>query len=108
MESDVLEEYVVEQLLGRLETEPEFLARSAAALDATNLDEDLAQEVEELESDPEVLFDVVRASRATWSELEPEAHRLLIIYTMDEVVVGSPSTPVGEMFDIQWRVKRPS
>lgn len=95
-------------MLRRLETKPGFLARSVAVLKDTGVNEDLAQEVEELESDPDALLDVVHASRATWAQLEPDAHRLLIIYTIDEVIVEGPSTPVEEMFAIRWRVERSS
>jgi hypothetical protein len=56
-----LDEYIVGQLFRRLETEPQFLARCVAVLDETELDEGLAEELEELESDPGILLSVLRA-----------------------------------------------
>ncbi|HUY51003.1 MAG TPA: hypothetical protein VMV92_35745 [Streptosporangiaceae bacterium] len=50
-------------MLARLETEPEFLTRCAAALETTDLDKDLAEELEEQESDPGAPLSAVRASR---------------------------------------------
>jgi len=95
------------QLLARMETEPGFLARCAAALDETLLDEDLAAELEELESDPGTLLSVLRASRTTWPELDAGAQRLIIIYAIDKVAIGPPSDSIDRQVRIRWRTGQP-
>jgi hypothetical protein len=102
-----LDDYIVGQLFRRLETEPQFLARCAAVLDETELDENLAEELEELESDPCILLSVLRASRAAWPQLDPSAQRLIIIYAIDRVMVGPPSDSIDEQVDICWRAGQP-
>ncbi len=105
IDADLLDGYVIEQILRRLESEPGIVARSAVALDHVGeLDDEITEEVEELEADPAVLQDVIRATRESWDDLGPGAHRLLVHYLLDRVVIGSPDAPLDEQVSIHWRV----
>lgn len=105
IDADVLDGYVSDLVLGRLESEPGLVARAIAAVDAHGLPNDyLAGELEDLESDPDVLRDVLRASRETWDSLDPDASRLLVIYLIDRVVIGPSGQPVEQQVTIDWRV----
>jgi hypothetical protein len=106
---DELDGYVMDQLFRRLEREPQFLARSAAVLHETlrysgDDPEELAEEVYDLEEDPGLLAEVLRATRNTRPTTRPEAERLLVLYTIDRVIVGSPSQPLADRIQIRWRI----
>jgi hypothetical protein len=40
--------------------------------------------------------------------MRPEAERLLVLYTIDRVVVGSPSEPLADRIQIRWRIPEPA
>jgi hypothetical protein len=92
IDADELEDYVVGEILDRIESEPAFLARSIAVLDEAEVD----QEIAELETDPAVLQDVLRISRITWNDPNPDTLRLLTFYTIDRMEVGPD---LGEVSD---------
>lgn len=109
IDADVLDDFVTERVLVRLETEPAFLARSMAALVADHdLDPELAEEIEELESDPVLLRDVLAATRETLPELESDAVVLLFRYVIDHVALGADDLPLEERVQIEWRVPTPA
>jgi hypothetical protein len=106
IDADLLDEFVTEQVLVRLETEPAFLARSIAALAAADdLDPELAEEIEELESDPVLLRDVLAATRESLPDMESDAVVLLFRYLIDHVALGPDELPLEERVLIEWRVE---
>ncbi|MGC0416663.1 hypothetical protein [Embleya sp. AB8] len=105
IDAEVLDAFVTERVLRRLETEPAFLARSLAALAAADdIDAELAEEIEELESDPVLLLDVLGAGRETLAEMESDAVVLLFRYVIDHVALGPDELPLEERVQIEWRV----
>ncbi|MFI6983389.1 hypothetical protein ACIBSV_32910 [Embleya sp. NPDC050154] len=105
IDADLLDAFVTEQVLVRLETEPAFVARSIAALAATDdLDAELAEEIEELESDPVLLLDVLGATRQTLPDMESDAVVLLFRYVIDHVALGPEELPLEDRVLIEWRV----
>jgi hypothetical protein len=106
IDADLLDEFVTEQVLVRLETEPAFVARSIAALAAADdLDPELAEEIEELESDPVLLRDVLAATRDSLPEMESDAVVLLFRYLIDHVALGPEELPLEDRVLIEWRVQ---
>lgn len=105
IDADTVDTHVLNKVLTRLDTEPGFLARSIATLEDTGVEEDLADELDELESDPVILRDLLRASRATFAsgELEPETCRLLILYTIDSVMIDPADGAIDQRTKIHWR-----
>lgn len=105
IDADLLDAFVTEQVLVRLESEPAFVARSIAALAATDdLDAELAEEIEELESDPVLLLDVLGATRQTLPDMESDAVVLLFRYVIDHVALGPEELPLEDRVLIEWRV----
>ncbi|MYS85683.1 hypothetical protein [Embleya scabrispora] len=105
IDADLLDAFVTEQVLVRLESEPAFVARSIAALAAgDDLDAELAEEIEELESDPVLLLDVLGATRETLPDMESDAVVLLFRYVIDHVALGPEELPLEERVQIEWRV----
>ncbi len=106
-ELEELEDYVVGQILDRIEAEPAFLARSIAVLDESDVEPEVDEEIAELESDPELLQDMLRISRITWDEPGPDVVRLLLLYTVDRVAVRPDLGPsVADRVTIHWRYTR--
>ncbi|GCE01292.1 MULTISPECIES: hypothetical protein [Embleya] len=105
IDADLLDAFVTEQVLLRLESEPAFLAHSIAALVAADeIDAELAEEIEELESDPVLLLDVLGATRQTLPEMESDAVVLLFRYVIDHVALGPEELPLEDRVQIEWRV----
>ncbi|WP_406281931.1 hypothetical protein [Embleya sp. NBC_00896] len=106
IDADLLDAYVTEQVLVRLESEPAFLARSIAALAAADdIDAELAEEIEELESDPVLLLDVLGATRESLPDMESDAVVLLFRYVIDHVALGPDELPLEDRVMIEWRVE---
>jgi hypothetical protein len=105
IEADLLEGYVMEQIVDRLEVEPELMAHSVEELrTATDLDTTLLDELGTLESDPDVVNEAKSLSRTNIDRASPEALRLTILYLIDYVLVGAPTLPIEEQVRIRWRV----
>lgn len=104
-EAEVADDYVIEQILDRLEIEPELMARSIEALrNVADFDVNSLNELGALESDPAVVAEVTSLSRASVESASFEALRLAIFYLIDRVSIGVPSLPLVEQIRIVWRV----
>lgn len=105
IEADVLEGYVLEQIVDRLEVEPDLMLRSVEALrTASDFDASLVDELGALEADPDVVKEATSLKRTDADKTSPEALRLIIFYLIDCIIVGAPSLPVEEQVTIRWRV----
>ncbi|UYB45109.1 hypothetical protein SLV14_004234 [Streptomyces sp. Je 1-4] len=72
---------------------------------------DIVAELGSLETDPRVVRQVNRLSRATVEtvdDIEPEAYRLAILYLIHRIYVGGPSLPLDEQVRIVWRIPEPT
>ena len=110
VDADVADEYIVGRILHRLGTEVNVLGRSIEKLRAqiSEGDVDLESEIEELESDASILRDAMVASPETWESLSGEAQRLVLLYLIDRIMVGSPgSKAIEEQLKIKWRIPIP-
>ena len=105
IEADLLEGYVMEQIVDRLEVEPDLMAHSVEALRTTpHLDARLLDELGVLESDLDVVNEAKSLSRTNVDRASPESLRLTVLYLIDRIVVGAPALPVEEQVGIRWRV----
>lgn len=108
LDVEVADDYVAEQILDRLEVEPELMARSIEALrNAADFDAGSLSELGALESDLAVVAEVKSLSRESAERASFEAWRLTIFYLIDRVCIGAPSLPVVEQTRIVWRVPEP-
>ena len=108
IDAEVADDYVIEQILDRLEVEPELMARSIEALrNAADFDASSLSELGALESDPAVVAEVKSLSRESAESASFEALRLAIFYLIDRVYIGAPSLPLAEQIRIGWRVPEP-
>lgn len=106
--ADILEDYVLEQIVDRLEVENEIMARSIEALRATSgFDPGFLDELGTLESNPDVVRQATALTRTNVAQVSPEGLRLAIFYLIDRILVGAPSLPVNEQVTIRWRVSEP-
>ncbi|GAA2333096.1 DUF4365 domain-containing protein [Dactylosporangium salmoneum] len=99
--AEVADNYVGQQIVKRIEAEPDLLARSAAALQSAPLKD---PEVRELESDHDIVDEAMGATKETWQYMSFEAKRLALIYLIDHVGIGAPTDPIGQQIQIAWRV----
>lgn len=110
IDADALDEYVTSKALHRLGTEVNILGRSIEKLrlQMAEGNVDLDSEIEELQSDPSILRETMVASPDTWESLSLEAQRLVLLYLIDQVIVGAPeSKKLEEQVEIKWRVPVP-
>lgn len=105
IDADYLDDLVADAICGRLTEEPNILARSAAAArDSPTLVDELRDELDELETDGLTLLEVITLMPDEWDDLSFAAQRLLLLYFVDKVVVGSPDLPLHEQVTIEWRI----
>jgi hypothetical protein len=110
VDADAADEYVVTQILRRLGTETNILGRSAAKVrkQSSEIEAHLESELEQLESDVNVLRQALIVSPDTWEDLSVEAKRLVLLYLIDRVTVGpSKSKSIEEQLKIEWRIPVP-
>jgi hypothetical protein len=103
-------QYSSEQILRRLQAEPNLLQRSIAAMraDATLSPEERA-EMLRAESDLALMREVMTATPETWNEISEEAHLVVFMYLVKEdKTVGRPSLPPAQRYQIKWRVPEPT
>ncbi|MEU3655693.1 DUF4365 domain-containing protein [Streptomyces sp. NPDC032161] len=112
IEADVIHAYVLARVLDRIDAEPDLVQRSIGAMrEETDLEPNIVAELGSLETDPRVVRQVHKLSRATVEtvdDIEPEAYRLAIIYLIHCIYVGGPSLPLDEQVRIVWRVPEPT
>nr|WP_134122670.1 DUF4365 domain-containing protein [Kribbella kalugense] len=105
IDAEFADEFVLEQILDRLELEPDLIVRSIAALrSAGDLDLEIVGELSVLEADIEVVEEAMALSRDTVDEVADDSLRLVFLYVLDRVMVGRPSLPLDEQLTIVWRV----
>ncbi|SDT68925.1 protein of unknown function [Streptomyces sp. TLI_053] len=106
--ADVLHEYVIDHVLARIEAEPDLLRRSISAMrEDGRIDPEIVAELGPLEADPHIVRQVMKLSRATVEDLEPDAFRLAVLYLIRRVYVGGPSLPLDQQVRIDWRIPEP-
>ncbi|GAA4703038.1 hypothetical protein APR04_000460 [Promicromonospora umidemergens] len=106
--ADILEDYVLEQIVDRLEVENDIMARSIeAARAASGFDPNFLDELGTLESNPDIVSEAMALTRTNLAQASSEALRLTILYLIDHILVGAPSLPVDEQVTIRWRVSEP-
>jgi hypothetical protein len=109
--ADVLHDYVLARILGRIEAEPDLMQRSILAMrEDGELEPEIVAELGPLESDPRIVRWVNKLSRATVTTVDdimPEAFRLAILYLIHRIYVGNPSLPLDEQIQIVWRISEP-
>lgn len=109
IEADVIHAYVLACVLDRIEAEPDLVQRSILAMrEDTELEPDIVAELGFLETEPRIVRQVNRLSRATVDDIEPEAYRLAILYLILRIYVGDPSLPLDEQVRILWRIPEPT
>lgn len=110
--ADILNEYVLARILDRIEAEPDLLQRSILAMrEDREPTAEIVDELGPLESDPRVVRQVNKLSRATVAtvyDIEPAAFRLTVRYFIRYIYVGGPSLPLDEQVRIVWRVPEPT
>ncbi|MFJ5633899.1 DUF4365 domain-containing protein [Streptomyces goshikiensis] len=110
--ADVLHEYVLGCILDRIEAEPDLMQRSILAMrEEPDLEADIVAELGSLETEPRVVRQVNRLSRATVEtaeDIDPDSFRLAILYLIHRIYVGGPSLPLEEQVRIVWRVPEPT
>ncbi|MGW6698751.1 hypothetical protein [Nocardia sp. NPDC055049] len=110
IDADAADEYVCQQILDRLRSEPGILARSINALQNTPDHSDdpmLQEEVDLLEQRPDVMREVLSASDQTWTGMTIEAQRLILIYLVEKILIGPPGQPIDAQVTIVWRIPQP-
>ncbi|WP_083932649.1 DUF4365 domain-containing protein [Nocardiopsis halophila] len=105
IEVEVADKYVMEQILDRLEVEPELLDKSISVFRNTrDIDREILKDLEVMESDPQIVEELINLSRNSQESASYEAWRLAIIYLIDQVRIGAPYLPLEEQIKIVWRV----
>ena len=111
IEADVLHDYVLARILDRIEAEPDLLERSILAMrEDAGLAPEIVAELGPLESEPRIVRQVNKLSRATvetTDDIVPEVFRLAILYLIHRVYIGGPSLPLDEQVRIVWRIPEP-
>jgi hypothetical protein len=112
IEADLLHDYLLARILDRIEAEPDLMQRSILAMRADGeLGPEIVTELGPLETEPRVVRQVNRLSRATVSavdDMEPEAFQLAVLYLIHRVYIGGPSLPLDEQVRIVWRIPEPT
>ena len=110
--ADVIHDYVLARILGRIEAEPDLVQRSILAMRVDGeLAPEIVAELGPLESDPRIVRQVNKLSPATVTtvdDIEPEAFRLAIIYLIHRIYVYGPSLPLDRQVQIVWRIPEPA
>ncbi|MER5629557.1 DUF4365 domain-containing protein [Streptomyces nitrosporeus] len=110
--ADVIHTYVLERILDRIDTEPDLVQRSIRAMrEETDLEPNIVAELGTLETEPRIVRQVHKLSRATVEsvdDIEPEAYRLASLYLIQRIYVGGPSLPLDEQVRIIWRIPEPA
>lgn len=105
VDADLADEYIIEQVLDRLEVEPGLLDASIEEMRrSSNIVPDMLDGLGELESDPKIVREARSIDRETIHEVSFEAVRLLILYLIDRVLIGGPSLPLDQQIRIVWRI----
>ncbi|WP_182881679.1 DUF4365 domain-containing protein [Microbispora sp. H10949] len=111
IDADVIHGYVLARILDRIEAEPDLVQRSILAMrEDGELEPEIIAELGPLESDPGIVRQVNKLSRATVTtvdDIELEAFRLAILYLIHRVYIGDPSLPLDEQVKIVWRIPEP-
>lgn len=109
MEAYAAFRYGCQQILRRLDREPNLLPESIRAMRADEtMDRDDRAEMLENESDLSLMREVMIVTPGTWDEVSEEAHRMVFGYLIKQI---SPAhllgLPDAERFDITWRIPEP-
>jgi hypothetical protein len=105
IDADVADQYIIEQILDRLEVQPGLLEESIKEMHrSARIDVGMLDELGQLESDSKVVREVMSLSRTNVQEISFEALRLALIYLVDRIYIGSPSLPIEQQINIVWRV----
>lgn len=105
IEAEFADKYVMEQILDRLEVESELLEKSISAFRNTrDIDREILKDLEIMESDPQIVGELVNLNRDNQESVSYEAWRLAIIYLIDKVTIGAPYLPLDEQIKIVWRI----
>jgi hypothetical protein len=105
IDAEYADDFVMEQILDRLEVEPDLIPRSVQALRRTaGLRVEIAAELSTLEAEPDIVAEAMSIDRETVGTMSYEAVRLVLFYLVDKIVVGSPKLPLDEQITITWRV----
>ncbi|MEV0028418.1 hypothetical protein [Nocardia sp. NPDC050793] len=110
IDADLADEFVAQQVLQRLRSEPAILARSINALRGapeTAVDPSLRDEIDFLEQQQNVVQQVLGVSDQTWRNISDHAQKLVLLYLVDHIVVGAPGQPIDSLLTIVWRVPKP-
>ncbi|QRN80852.1 MAG: DUF4365 domain-containing protein [Nocardiopsis sp. BM-2018] len=102
--AEVLDGLVFERILERIEAEPGLVERSVKVLRDQTLSAELMRDLEVLESDPEVVREVMDVARSNVDEMSDEGRRLLVIYLVDRILVGGPAE---DHVRIVWTIPEP-
>jgi hypothetical protein len=99
-------EYCQAQIVLRLGSEPNLLARSFNAFHADDsVDPEEKAGVLHAESDRSLLREALGVTPETWDEVSEESHMLVFSYLVKEVLtVGPPMLPPEQRFEITWRI----
>jgi hypothetical protein len=104
IEADALDELVFERILVRIEAEPDLVERSVKVMRDRTLSLELMRDLEILESDPEVVHEVMNVDRSNAGGMSYDGRRLTVIYLLDKIRIGGPS---ADHVEIDWWVPEP-
>ncbi|WP_406344905.1 hypothetical protein [Streptomyces sp. NBC_00648] len=106
MEAYAAFQYGCQEILRRLDREPNLLAESIRAMRADEaMDREDRAEMLENESDLSLMREVMIVTPDTWDEVSEEAHHMVFGYLIKQISpVGPLGLPDAERFRIIWRI----
>lgn len=109
LEAQAAFQYGCQEILRRLNREPNLLAESIRAMRAdTTMDRDDRAEMLENESDPSLMREVMIVTPDTWDEVSEEAQHMVFGYLIQQISPVRPAGPPGsDRFTIVWRIPEP-
>jgi hypothetical protein len=101
IDADDVDEYIVALIDDRLAAEPQLLTRAAQTLnqEANTLDEELADEFEELGG----VARLAELAGATWDDLDDDDQRLVVITLLDAVYIDPEGDTIADRLRVTWR-----
>ncbi|MFJ4712149.1 hypothetical protein [Streptomyces sp. NPDC088785] len=109
LETQAAFQYGCQEILRRLNREPNLLAESIRAMRADpTMDRDIRAEMLENESDPSLMREVMIVTPDTWDEVSEEAQHMVSGYLIRQISAVRPVGPPGsDRFTIVWRIPEP-
>ncbi|MET7638772.1 hypothetical protein [Streptomyces sp. NPDC005438] len=109
LEAHAAFQYGCQEILRRLNREPNLLAESIRAMRTdTTMDRDDRAEMLENESDPSLMREVMIVTPDTWDEVSEEAQHMVFGYLIQQISPVHPVGPPGsDRFTIVWRIPEP-